>query len=84
MASDSEASGPVDAHSHSHSGGHSHAHGLTHNHGPTVVRVRTTAEAGSLAFVPALSLLRLSIQARLASAAVFAAGIWAAIHWATL
>jgi hypothetical protein len=89
MTSDLEASVFVDAHPHDHSQKHDHrhdhAHGLPHSRGATVLRaVAASPDAGHGTNPPSMSLLRLSILARLAAAVVFATVIWTAIHWATL
>jgi hypothetical protein len=73
----------ADAHTHDHSHSHAHEHGLPHSHGgPGLRTVTASTDAGTLANPPTMSLLRLSLQTRLAAAILFAAIIWAASHWA--
>jgi hypothetical protein len=87
MASGPDLSHPHQTAPHAHDD-HGHAHGLPHSHGGPVRVVASAASSTSgtamSVGLPGISLLRLSIAARVVMGVALSAVIWAAIHWATL
>lgn len=71
-----QALGNAHGHVHGHAHGHAHGHDHTHDH------AHGHAHDPGLIHAPGLSLLRLSVAARLAGAAALSALLWAGVLWA--
>lgn len=66
-----------ESHAHHHGHVHQFGHAHHHHHGQTA-----SADKSALAAPPALSMLRMSLGARLAVATCLSALIWAGVYWA--